>query len=141
MSGGAGRVACEGTFLSCVVSSLNASEPHSLSLVAHSPGGSSEPSAVATLLPAPKPTALVAADDGDCWFGANDVLTLSFDEPTNRALGEPPADGGARGGAGEGAGDGELELEPDAVATLLEFSTHVSGGFRGRWDATGAVVL
>jgi len=116
-----GSAVCEGPHLDCTISSLNTSAPHTLWLVAHSPGGSSEPSPAATLRPAPQPVSLTATDNGDCSFGADDKLMLRFNTPTNRPLAEASAGG---------KGERPLALEPDAVTTLLGFSSDV-GPMRG----------
>lgn len=128
-----GEIVCEGYQLSCTVKALNTSIPHMLWLVAHSPGGSSQPSPAVTLLPAPLPISLTATDNGDCSFGPDDTLTLSFNAPTNRPLAES-----SRDGASDGA-TAELALEADAVATILGFSTKV-GPMRGKWDAMGTTL-
>jgi hypothetical protein len=124
-----GEIVCEGFQLSCTVHALNTSIPHVLWLVAHSPGGSSQPSPAVTLLPAPMPISLIATDNGDCVFGSDDKLTLRFNAPTNRPLAELSREGTTE----------ELTLNPDAVASILGFSTKVAL-MRGKWDATGAIL-
>jgi len=122
-----GRVVCEGMQLSCIVNELNTSVSHTLWLVAHAPGGSSQASPPVTLHPAPRPVSLIATDNGDCSFGPDDTLELQFNLPTNRAF----ADAEQRR-----LEVADVILEPDTVATLLGFSAGV-GPMRGRWNSLG----
>ncbi len=87
--------------------SLDASQMHWFTVVAHSAAGDSMPSAPAALRRAPSPISFVADDDGDCQFGAGDTLTLTFDAPTNLAL----------------ASSDDRSLDPVDLAQLIEVVT------------------